>query len=121
LKNSDFVVLIVPSTPQTKNLIGKKQLDQMKKTATLINIGRGSVVDHTALIDALSNKTIRGVALDVTDPEPLARNSPLLKMNNVIISPHLGSQTLQTRKRMTEMTLENLFLGLEGKSVKLSS
>jgi len=112
LQQSDFIVIVVPSTPETSKMIGKKQIELMKKTAFLINVARGAIVDHDALVDALREKKIAGAALDVTDPEPLPRDHPLLKMDNVIVTPHIGSATFQTRKKMTEMTIQNIFDGL---------
>ena len=87
---------------------------RMKPTATLINISRGPVVDTAALTRALAERRIASAALDVTDPEPLPRDHPLLKLSNVIIAPHLGSATVQTRRRMAEMSVENLLAGLAG-------
>lgn len=112
---SDYVVLTVPLTPQTAKLIGKPQLIRMKRTGILINVARGGVVDTEALTQALQEQRIRGAALDVTDPEPLPRDHPLLKMKNVLITPHLGSATEQTRRRMAEVSVANLLAGLQGK------
>ena len=115
LATADYVMLNVPLTPETTRLIGKAQLARMKPSASLINIARGAVVDTNALTEALTTRTIRAAALDVTDPEPLPRDHPLLKLNNVIITPHLGSATEQTRQKMAEISVENLLAGLEGK------
>jgi glyoxylate reductase len=115
LANADYVALIVPLTSETRGLIGMRELKKMKPTAALINIARGPVVDTTALTEALTKKVIRIAALDVTDPEPLPRDHPMLKLDNVIITPHLGSATEETRRRMAEMSVENLLLGLAGK------
>jgi glyoxylate reductase len=112
---SDYVVLTVPLTPETTRLIGKKELARMKPTAALVNVARGAVVDTAALTEALAARTIRAAALDVTDPEPLPRDHPLLRLDNVIITPHLGSATEQTRRRMAEVSVENLLAGLAGK------
>jgi glyoxylate reductase len=87
----------------------------MKPTASLVNVARGAVVDIAALTDALSSGRIHAAALDVTDPEPLPRDHPILMLNNIIITPHLGSATEQTRYRMAERSVENLFAGLAGK------
>jgi glyoxylate reductase len=87
----------------------------MKPTANLINIARGAVLDTDALTRALEVRAIRGAALDVTDPEPLPRDHPLLRMDNVIITPHLGSATEETRQKMAEVSVVNLLAGLEGK------
>lgn len=115
LATADFVTLNVPLTPETKGMIGRKELQTMKSTAFLINVARGGVVDHDALVEALENEWIAGAALDVTQPEPLPRDHPLLTMNNVVIAPHLGSATRQTRYNMARRTADNLLAGLEGK------
>uniref|UniRef100_A0A8V0Y0U4 Glyoxylate reductase/hydroxypyruvate reductase n=1 Tax=Gallus gallus TaxID=9031 RepID=A0A8V0Y0U4_CHICK len=108
LQQSDFVMLVVNLTPQTEKLIGKKELGLMKPTATLINISRGAVIDQDALVEALQNKTIKAAALDVTYPEPLPRNHPLLKLNNVIITPHIGTATVQATHMMAEEAIANM-------------
>src|SRR5262249_5948094 len=115
LARSDYVVLTVPLTPQTRGLIGRAELARMKPTATLVNVARGPVVDQDALAEVLAARRIHAAALDVTDPEPLPRNHPLLKLDNVIITPHLGSATVETRRRMAQAAVENLLAGLEGK------
>lgn len=115
LVQSDYVALNVPLTEETRHMIGRDQLQKMKKTAFLVNLARGGVVDHDALLEALQQNWIAGAALDVTEPEPLPRDHPLLKQENVIIAPHLGSATHQTRLGMAKRTVENLIAGLEGK------
>jgi glyoxylate reductase len=115
LAGSDYVVLTVPLTPETRGLIGRVELARMKPTATLVNVARGPVVDAVALTEALTARKLHAAALDVTDPEPLPRDHPLLKLENVIITPHLGSATEETRRRMAELSIENLFAGLDGK------
>ncbi|HUR56034.1 MAG TPA: D-glycerate dehydrogenase, partial [Gemmataceae bacterium] len=115
LATADFVVLTVPLTPETRGLIGRAELALMKRTATLVNVARGAVVDKDALTEALTARRIHAAALDVTDPEPLPRDHPLLKLDNVIITPHLGSATEETRRRMAERSVENLLAGLAGK------
>ena len=115
LATADYVVLTVPLTTETRGLIGRGELAQMKPTAILVNVARGAVVDKEALTEALTAKRIFAAALDVTDPEPLPRDHPLLKLDNVIITPHLGSATEETRRRMAELSVENLFAGLDGK------
>ncbi len=112
LSASDYVVLSVPLTPQTTRLIGRAELAKMKPTASLINVARGAVVDADALAEALAQRRLHAAALDVTDPEPLPRDHPLLKLDNVIVTPHLGSATEETRQRMAEMSVENLLAGL---------
>ena len=115
LRQSDFVSLNCPLTPETTNLIGKREFGLMKSTGILLNIARGPVVDHDALFAALNSKRIAAAGLDVTSPEPLPRNHPLLGLTNVVITPHLGSASNRTRNRMMQMTVENLRAGLEGK------
>jgi glyoxylate reductase len=118
LTRSDYVVLTVPLTAETRGLIGRAELARMKPTACLVNVARGAVVDVAALTDALRERRIHAAALDVTDPEPLPRDHPLLGLPNVIITPHIGSATVETRRRMAELSVENLLLGLEGKPLK---
>jgi glyoxylate reductase len=115
LAAADYVVLTVPLTPETRGLIGRAELARMKPTAVLVNAARGPVVDTDALTEALAARTIYAAALDVTDPEPLPRDHPLLRLDNVIITPHLGSATEQTRRRMAEVSVENLLAGLSGR------
>ena len=115
LAASDYVLLTVPLTAETQGLIGRRELACMKPTAILVNIARGPVVDTAALTEALTARQIYAAALDVTDPEPLPRDHPLLKLDNVTITPHLGSATEQTRRRMAEVSVENLLAGLSGK------
>ena len=89
----------------------------MKRSAFLINMARGPVVDTEALTEALSADRIAGAALDVTDPEPLGSSHPLRSLQNVVLCPHLGSATFQARKRMTEMAAENMVRGLKGEAL----
>lgn len=114
LAQSDFVALNMPMTPETRHMIGRKELAMMKPTAILINAARGGVLDHDALVDALREGSIWAAALDVTEPEPLRRDHPLLSLENVIIAPHLGSATRKTRIGMVQRTIENLIAGLTG-------
>jgi glyoxylate reductase len=118
LATSDYVVLTVPLTRETQRLIGPPELARMKPTAALVNVARGGVVDTDALTEALAARRIYAAAIDVTDPEPLPRDHPLLRLDNVIITPHLGSATEQTRRRMTELSVENLLAGLAGESLR---
>ncbi len=115
LAAADYVVLTVPLTAETRHLVGAAEFAKMKPTSILINAARGPVVDTAALTEALSRRRIYAAGLDVTDPEPLPRDHPLLKLDNVIIAPHLGSATEQTRQRMAEMSIDNLLAGLAGK------
>jgi len=114
LARADFVSLHVPLTDATRHLIDAAALRRMKPTAILINTARGPVVDTEALIAALHAGEIGGVALDVTDPEPLPADHPLLSAPNVLVLPHIGSATTRTRARMTEIVAENLLAGLAG-------
>jgi glyoxylate reductase len=118
LRESDFVVLIVPLTEQTHHLIGRGELGLMKPTSILVNIARGGVVDTEALTETMLAGRIFAAGLDVTDPEPLPRRHPLLSLDNVTISPHLGSATVQTRVRMAELSVANLLAGLSGLPLK---
>ena len=114
LRESDFVSLHVPLTPATRHLINAETLGQMKRTAILINTARGPVVDHAALYAALRDGVLGGAALDVTDPEPIPADSPLLTLDNVIIAPHIASASVATRGKMARMAADNLIAGLRG-------
>ncbi|NWI00405.1 GRHPR reductase, partial [Tichodroma muraria] len=114
LQQADFVMLVVSLAPQTHKLIGKRELELMKPTATLINISRGAVVDQEALVAALRTGVIRAAALDVTSPEPLPRDHPLLELKNVIITPHLGIKTDKATYMITEEAVENILAALNG-------
>eukprot|EP00039_Didymoeca_costata_P031665 m.35840 g.35840 ORF g.35840 m.35840 type:complete len:327 (-) comp8970_c0_seq3:76-1056(-) len=115
LEQSDYIVLICPSTPETRHLINSAAFKKMKNTATLVNVARGPVVDTEALTQALKDGEIDSAGLDVFDPEPLPRDHPLNSMENVIMAPHRGSATAETRRAMAEVMMENLLLGLAGK------
>ncbi|MDO8209755.1 D-glycerate dehydrogenase [Conexibacter sp. CPCC 206217] len=114
LERSDYVSLHVPLTPQTRNLIDADALKRMKPNAILVNTARGGVIDTDALIEALHAGTIAGAALDVTEPEPLPADHPLLSAPNVLVVPHIGSATTRTRARMTEIAVDNVLAGLAG-------
>lgn len=113
LKNSDFVSLNCPLTTETTNLIGSRELGLMKPTGILLNMARGAVINHDALFAALHSRRIAGAGLDVTFPEPLPRDHPLLGLSNLVMTPHLGSASNRTRHRMIQMTVENLRAGLK--------
>jgi glyoxylate reductase len=117
LVESDYIVLLVPLTDETCGMIDAAALRQMKPTATLVNIARGPVVDTSALYEALRDGVIYAAGLDVTDPEPLPRDHPLLTLPNVTIAPHLGSATFETRQKMAEMSVANLLAGLAGEAL----
>jgi glyoxylate reductase len=115
LERSDFVTVHCPLTPQTRHLIDADALARMKPTAILINTARGPIVDQLALAAALHNGEIAAAALDVTDPEPLPADDPLLSAPHLIVVPHIGSATSEAREQMTELAVENLMAGLEGR------
>ncbi len=114
LAQSDFVTLHCPLTPETQGLIGAEELKQMQSHAVLINTARGPVVDMEALTAALADGEIAYAALDVTDPEPIPTDHALLKMDNVTLLPHIASATVGTRRKMSEMTVDNILAALEG-------
>ncbi|CAD6516109.1 2-hydroxyacid dehydrogenase [Paraburkholderia metrosideri] len=114
LRTSDFVLLQAPLTPETKNLISTPQLKAMKRSAFLINASRGPIVDEAALVEALKDGTIAGAGLDVYVEEPLSLVSPLLKLDNVVTLPHIGSATHETRAAMNKNAAENLIAALNG-------
>jgi gluconate 2-dehydrogenase len=113
LAEADFVCLVVPLSEKTKHLISKRELSLMKKSAILINIARGPIVDEPALIEALQNGTIRGAGLDVYEKEPLTE-SPLFQLSNAVTLPHIGSATHETRAAMAERAYQNLRAALLG-------
>jgi lactate dehydrogenase-like 2-hydroxyacid dehydrogenase len=115
LRQSDFVTLHVPLLPETQGMIGAPQLALMKPTAFLINASRGPVVDEPALIKALQAGRIAGAGLDVFDKEPVALENPLLKMENVVTLPHVGSATEATRRAMLDLAVSNVLAVLQGK------
>jgi glyoxylate reductase len=115
LERADFVSLHTPLTPDTRHLIDAAALERMKPTALLINTARGGVVDQDALRAALRAGTIAGAALDVTEPEPLPAEHPLLDAPNLLVVPHVGSATVRTRARMAELAVENLLAALAGR------
>jgi phosphoglycerate dehydrogenase-like enzyme/glyoxylase-like metal-dependent hydrolase (beta-lactamase superfamily II) len=108
LPQADVVVLACPLTKQTRGLIGKEQLEAMKKTAYLINIARGGIVKTPDLVEAIEKKQLAGAGLDVTDPEPLPDGHPLWKFTNVVISPHIGGQSEEARERQWRLWRENI-------------
>lgn len=114
LRESDFVTIHVPLTPETFHLIGEKEIGLMKKNAILINVARGEVVDEKALISALKENRIAYAGLDVYENEPQI-NPELFSLDNVVLTPHTGSATYESRNRMAVMAAENLLAGLKGK------
>jgi phosphoglycerate dehydrogenase-like enzyme len=114
LGRSDIVSIHVPLSKETRHLIGARELSFMKPAAILVNTARGAVVDQKALYEALKRKKILAAALDVTDPEPMSPDDPMLKLDNVIVLPHIGTQTLETGTNMSLMGAQNLIAGLKG-------
>jgi glyoxylate reductase len=114
IERSDFVTIHCPLTPETRGLIGAEVLGRMKPTAYLVNTARGPIVHAEALGAALQSGEIAGAALDVTDPEPLPGDHPLLEAPNLLVVPHVGSATVATRERMADMAVDNLLAGLAG-------
>lgn len=114
LKESDFVVLMLPLTEATYHTMGKEQFASMKRDAIFINCSRGQVVDELALIEALENNEIRAAGLDVFEIEPVQKDNPLLKMKNVVTLPHIGSCTENTRFDMAMKAAENLVAAVTG-------
>jgi len=115
LERSDFVSIHCPLTPQTHGLIGERALRRMKSTAILVNTARGPIVDTDALARALEAGWIAGAGLDVTDPEPLPADHPLLGAPNLTVVPHVGSASHATREAMADIAVDNLLAALAGK------
>jgi len=115
LAEADIVTLHVPLTPETRHLIGRRELGLMKPTAVLVNTSRGPVVDEEALVEALARGRILAAGLDVYEREPLPSDSPLRRLPNVVLLPHVGSATVRTRTRMALLAVDNLLAALEGR------
>ena len=118
LEKADFVSLHTPLTDQTRHLIGRDEFEVMKPNAILINTARGPLVNQSALYTALNRGRIAAAAIDVSDPEPIAPDDPLLKLDNIIITPHIASASIATRSRMSMLAAENLVQALQGKLPK---
>ena len=117
LRRSDFVSLHVPLAPQTRHMIGERELRAMKSTAILVNTARGAVVDQPALVRALNEGWIAGAGLDVMEEEPLPPSAALLSAPNVVLLPHIGSASHATRARMASMAVDNCLAGLRGEQL----
>jgi glyoxylate reductase len=117
LERADYVSLHTPLTAETRHLMGAPQFERMKHTAYLINTARGGVVDQVALREALTDGEIAGAGLDVTEPEPLPADDPLLSAPNLLVVPHVGSATTRTRSRMADMAVDNLLAALAGREM----
>ncbi|MBP2651622.1 MAG: Glyoxylate reductase [Firmicutes bacterium] len=115
LARADFIIVLVPLSPETCGMFGREQFAKMQSTAYFINAARGKIVDTEALVEVLVTQKIAYAAMDVTDPEPLPQNHPLLTLPNVLITPHMGTATTETRIKMVNLTVDNLLAGLEGR------
>ena len=118
LASADFVSLHVPLTPATRGLIGESELRAMKSSAVLVNLSRGPVVDTKALCTALQEGWIGAAGLDVTDPEPIHAGDPLLALDNLVITPHIGSASVGSRRSTCLLAARNLIAGIEGKRLE---
>jgi len=112
---SDIISIHVPHTKETEHLFGRKVFGKMKKSAFLINTARGKIVNEKELVVALKKNIISGAGLDVFEEEPISTKNPLTKLQNVVLTPHIGSSTKETRAKMAEITVKNLNLGMSGK------
>jgi len=118
-KNSDVVSIHLRLAPDTQGLIGTRELSLMKTSAVLINTARGAIVDQDALIAALKEERIAGAGMDVFPEEPLSQNSPLISMDNVVLSPHVGWVTHEASERLRQMPVDNIIAYFEGKPVNV--
>jgi glyoxylate reductase len=115
ITQSDIISIHVPHTKETDKLFDMKIFRKMKKKAFLINTSRGKVINEEDLVYAIKKKIIAGAGLDVFEAEPIKKNHPLVKLQNVVLTPHIGSSTKETRSKMAEITIKNLDLGMKGK------
>ncbi|XP_063967985.1 probable 2-ketogluconate reductase [Lytechinus pictus] len=115
LPKLDYLVITCSLNKDSKNLLGKKQLDLMKPTAIIVNGARGLVIDEDALVDALRHNRLRGAALDATHPEPLAKDHPLLHLPNVIVTPHIASHVGETLENVMQNCIDNIIAGIDGR------
>lgn len=117
VEQSDFIIVSVALNEDTKYIINRKRIAKMKSHAVLVNIGRGELIDQDALIEALRENRIGGVGLDVMTPEPLPLDNPLMKMTNVVLLPHIGSASIETRTEMAVVTAKNIIAVLDNSAM----
>uniref|UniRef100_A0A069DYG7 Glyoxylate reductase/hydroxypyruvate reductase n=1 Tax=Panstrongylus megistus TaxID=65343 RepID=A0A069DYG7_9HEMI len=115
LQESDFVIICCSLTNETYHLIDASSFKLMKNTAILVNVGRGEIINQDHLVTALKQGDIFGAGLDVMTPEPLPKDHPLIELENCVLTPHIGSATVQTRNKMAEVAAQNILAALEGK------
>jgi len=115
IAQSDIISIHVPHTDETNQMFNMKIFRKMKNTAFLINTSRGKVVNEEDLAVALKQKIIAGAGLDVFETEPISKNHPFTKLENIVLAPHVGSSTKETRIKMAEITIKNLILGINNK------
>jgi glyoxylate reductase len=115
ITQSDIISIHVPHTKETDQMFNMKVFRKMKKSAFLINTSRGKIVNEKDLVIALKKKIIAGAGLDVFEIEPISKKHALTKLQNVVLAPHIGSSTKETRAKMAEITVKNLNLGMNGK------
>ncbi len=118
IAQSDFIVCLAPLTPETKGMFQKEQFEKMKNSAIFINVGRGPIVNEQALYEALVSGDIAAAGLDVFEKEPIDETHPLLSLSNVVALPHIGSSSVETRKIMMKLCIDNIKAVLEGKAPK---
>ena len=117
IKNSDILSIHTPYKKETHHLMNLKNFKKMKKSAILVNTARGKIIDENDLVHALESKIIAGAALDVFEKEPIGKGHKLTKMQNVVLAPHIGSSSAETRAKMAQITVQNLILGLQKKKM----
>jgi len=119
-KKSDIISLHVPYNKDTHHLMNSKKFKMMKDTSFLINTSRGKIINEKHLVTALKKKQIQGAGMDVYESEPIKKDNSLLKLENVVLAPHVGSSTKETRQKMSNITVKNMVLALEGKKLLYS-
>jgi glyoxylate reductase len=120
LRSSDFISIHTNLTKDTFHLIGKKEFEKMKKNCVIVNTARGPIIDNIALFEALVERKIFAAGLDVTEPEPLPKNHPLLTLDNFVVTPHIASASINTRSKMANIAVDNLLAGLAGDPLPFS-